>query len=225
MKILRSFLDLFLRSPCPLCDRPSGPGGICLDCDRQLQHQRFSAPAQGWGGELPVFVWGQYGHILKRAIATMKYQGHPPLGQLLGSYLGQSWCQNRVSSSPLVVVPIPLHGQKEKQRGFNQAAAIAQGFCGVTGYPLELRGLQRIKPTQALFALKPQERQQEIKDAFRLGHLAHRRPRQGILLIDDIYTTGSTAREVQRLLRAHRLPLTGIAAIASSQLPDFSPSP
>jgi predicted amidophosphoribosyltransferase len=113
---------------------------------------------------------------------------------------------------------IGLHAEKQKQRGFNQAELIAKAFCHITRYPLQNQGLMRIRNTEALFNLNPQERQSNVQQAFRLGRgLAQQPMKQPILLVDDIYTTGTTARECVKVLNAHRFPVLGVVAIASAR--------
>ena len=116
-------------------------------------------------------------------------------------------------------VPIPLHPNRCKQRGFNQAEIIAKGFCQLTGYKLYSSGLKRIRDTQQMFGLNPAERQNNVKNAFILGKdLAQLPSSSSILLIDDIYTTGTTAREAAKVLQANGITVLGIAAIASSKV-------
>jgi ComF family protein len=213
----QSLLSLFLQSNCLLCQRSADL--LCPYCRNQLQDCQLGDKAQFWGGDLPRFVWGKYDGVLKRAIAILKYDGQRQLGELLGFWLGQAWLNSPVSS-PLqqnILVPIPLHPDKLKTRGFNQAELIARGFAKVTGYSLQVDGLVRVKNTPPMFGLKPQQREENIQSAFALGRqFQNRLPRNPILLIDDIYTTGATAREAATVLRQQGIKVLGIAAVASS---------
>ncbi|MFM7406960.1 MAG: ComF family protein [Cuspidothrix sp.] len=216
MKIFQNILNLFLQSHCPLCQR-STPKELCPYCTKQIQHCQKQNPAYLWKQPLPVFVWGNYGGTVKRAIAALKYENHPQIGYLLGEWLGESWLLH--SPQPpqqLLVVPIPLHPKKQKQRGFNQAALIAEGFCNITGYKLKINGLERIKETEALFNLSPTQRQENLTDAFILGKdLRHHRNIQ-VLLVDDIYTTGATAKAAVHTLKQNQITVLGVAAVATT---------
>jgi ComF family protein len=217
--MFKGLLSLFLKSNCPLCQRPA-ESTICHDCERKLQASQLRNPLQFWRQDLPLFVWGHYEGQLKRAIAVFKYENHPELGEFFGYNLGENWLKcNLLKKNPqLTVIPVPLHVEKQKERGFNQAEVIAKAFCHITRYPLHNEGLVRIRNTDALFNLNPQERQSEIKQAFRLGQGFPQPPRkQPILLVDDIYTTGTTARECVKVLNAHQFPVLGVVAIASAR--------
>ena len=217
--MFKGLLSLFLKSNCPLCQRPA-ESTICHDCERKLQASQLRNPLQFWRQDLPLFVWGHYEGQLKRAIAVFKYENHPELGEFFGYNLGENWLKcNLLKKNPqLTVIPVPLHVEKQKERGFNQAEVIAKAFCHITRYPLHNEGLVRIRNTDALFNLNPQERQSEIKQAFRLGQGFPQPPRkQPILLVDDIYTTGTTVRECVNVLNAHQFPVLGIVAIASAR--------
>ncbi len=217
--MFKGLLSLFLKSNCPLCQRPA-ESTVCHDCERKLQASRLSNPLQFWQQDLPLFVWGHYEGQLKRAIAVFKYENHPELGEFFGYSLGENWLKcNLLKKFPqLTVIPVPLHAQKQKERGFNQAELIAKAFCHITRYPLQNQGLMRIRNTDALFNLNPQERQANVQQAFRLGRgLAQQPMKQPILLVDDIYTTGTTARECVKVLNAHQFPVLGVVAIASAR--------
>lgn len=214
----RAILDLFLKSNCPLCDRPT-PNVLCPQCDRQLQRAQFPRSQQYRRQNPPLFVWGEYGGTLKRAIAAFKYEDRPQLARPLGHAIAESWLNSPlVPGDRLTVVPIPLHREKLKARGFNQAELLARHFCDLTGLPLQAHGLSRQRQTQALFGLSPERRQAELAGALSLGKdFQRRRPPAGVLLFDDIYTSGSTCREAIRVLAKYGIRTSGIVAIASSR--------
>jgi ComF family protein len=216
--MFKGLLSLFLKSNCPLCQRPA-KSTVCHDCERKLQASQLSNSLQFWRQDLPLFVWGHYEGQLKRAIAVFKYENHPELGEFFGYSLGENWLKcNLLKKFPqLTVIPVPLHAEKQKQRGFNQAELIARAFCQITRYPLKNQGLVRIRNTEALFNLNPQERQVTVQQAFRLGQVDKQRTQAPILLVDDIYTTGTTARECVKVLNAHQFAVLGIVAIAASR--------
>jgi ComF family protein len=214
--IYKSLLNLFLKSQCPLCDRHAETE-LCLYCQRQIQRCQLANPSQFWQTPLPVLAWGEYGGQLKMAIAAMKYENHPQLAKPLGQWLGQAWRNSpQNQQAGLTIVPIPMHPDKRQERGFDQAELLAQSFCRVTGFPLEKRGLQRVRQTQALFSLSPEQRQQEVADAFDVGAGFRRQPSGKVLLLDDIYTTGATARAAVTALKRRGIRVSGVVAMATT---------
>lgn len=217
--MLKSFFDLFLKANCPLCKR-SAKLTLCLDCEKQIKQLTYPNSQIFWQGELPVFIWGTYTGIFKRAIAALKYDQKTDLGRLFGYWLGEKWLASPLAKTypKLTVIPIPLHAEKLKIRGFNQAEIIAQGFCQITRYNLKAQGLKRIKKTEALFGLSPSARAKEIKDSLILGQDFHKKlPSDPVLLLDDIYTTGTTVKEAKKILEQHQIKVIGVVAIASSK--------
>lgn len=213
---LKALLNSFLESNCPLCQRSSSDV-LCKYCMRQLDKCLISDPNYLWQKPIPVFAWGKYGGVLKRAIAAMKYDCHPEIGSILGQLLGEAWLLNVPSPEyKPVVVPIPLHPQKQKQRGFNQAALIAKGFCEITGLKFKPRGLQRVRETEAQHSLSTSDRSKNLAGAFCLGQDLYKPPIQPVLLVDDIYTTGATAKSAVQVLHESQITVLGIAASAAA---------
>jgi ComF family protein len=206
MTIWKPLLDFFLKPNCPLCDRPT-PTTLCIYCDRQLRSEQLSDPLQTTAPF--ILAWGNYSGTLKRAIAQCKYHNHPQLGYHLGELLGETWLANPPCKSPIIAIPIPLHLDKQRQRGFNQAELIAKGFCHHTGIKLN-RSLLRVKSTAAQFQLTPTDRQQNLTDAFQLRP-KHRLQGRSIILIDDIYTTGATITAASQPLQNADIQMVGIA--------------
>lgn len=219
--LVKSFLNLFLKSNCPLCQRPAA-GEFCPYCHKQLQRCQLTEPDRFWHSEQRVFVWGEYGGALKRAVAALKYDGNPQLAKPLGGWLAEAWLSfPELAIDNLTVVPIPLHQEKLKQRGFNQAELLAESFCELTGLPLQRHGLERVKNTQALFALTPVQRQAEMKNALSLGKDFRRRlPRDRVLLVDDIYTSGTTVKSAIQVLKLSGISVYGTVALATPNKSD-----
>lgn len=214
MQIWKNFLNLFLQSNCALCQRPASQE-FCQYCNKQLQKCRLAdSNHRSKDNSLSVVAWGTYGGVLKRAITTMKYDNHPEIARPLGEWLGFAWLQNYGNEGSFIVVPIPMHPEKQKQRGFNQAALIARSFCQVTGLQLKLNGLQRVKATKALFGLSPTERKETLTQAFEIGKDFRKPPDVPVVLIDDIYTTGATVKSAIDSLSKGKIPVSGVAAVA-----------
>jgi|GEM_PF-4683506 len=164
------------------------------------------------------FAWGRYDGQVKRAIALMKYDRQLKMGEILGTLLGEAWLKSKlVEQYPkTTVVPIPMYHQKQKSRGFNQAEIIASSFCRATGYRLNNRALIRVKDTAAMFNLASlSARAKNLEGAIELGV---RLPKYPVLLIDDIYTTGTTIKEATKVFQAKKIKVIGVAVVAKAGL-------
>ena len=217
--MIKNLLNLFLKSNCPLCDRTTD-SHICQYCQKKLQDYQFDSCFKWWQGELPVFVWGRYDGFLKIALTKMKYNNHPQIAEEMGYWLAETWLKESVGKKiqKLIVIPIPLHPKKLQTRGFNQAEIIARSFCQQTGYSLELKALERVRETLPMFGLNLSQRCQNLSQAFTLKQsFLKRPPRTPILLIDDIYTTGTTVKEAAKILRLEGIEVLGVGAMATSK--------
>jgi len=215
----QALLGLFLAAPCPLCQRPASQV-ICPACARQIHQSQLSAPLDTSYPGLPVLSWGRYEDVLRQALRQLKYSDHPELAGWLGLELGKTWRQHPHTAStptprPQVLVPIPLHTSKLKQRGFNQAERLAQGLGRAVQLPVVGEGLVRVQATQAQHGLGREARQANLAQAFRVNPNDLQTLRQKtVWLVDDIFTTGATAYAAAHTLRHGGISVAGICTVA-----------
>lgn len=212
-QLSQDVLSLFLNPNCPLCGR-STQTVLCQSCHHRLDACQLSHPKSLGKGKIPLIAWGKYDGFLKHAIASLKYHQQPHIARPLGERLGKTWLTHFPISPTLkpVVVPIPLHPHKEKQRGYNQATLLARAFCSITRLKMQPHGLKRIKNTAALYDLNPDQRQAQVKEAFIFGKGL--KPQQNVIILDDIYTTGSTVQAAKMTLQQANIKVIGVCAIA-----------
>jgi ComF family protein len=214
--MLKSFLSLWLKFPCALCQR-TAENTFCVYCQKKLFSYQLNDPKQNWTGDLPLFAWGKYDGELSRAIAKLKYYNSPEIGIFLGNCLGNCWQDNLplTTTKKFIILPIPLFSEKLKQRGFNQAELIAKGFCQITNHILVTQGIIRTKDTLAMFGLNPLQRENNIRGAFKVSkNWQINPPNAPVLLLDDIYTRGTTVIEAAKTLRQHNIKVVGAIALA-----------
>ena len=128
----------------------------------------------------------------------------------------QTWlkhprCRELVAAADLLI-PVPLHPKRLKHRGFNQALLLAQAFPEA---PLAREAVVRMRHTQPQVGLNPKERQDNVKGAFAVPDPALVKGKN-VLLIDDLFTTGSTVKECARVLRkagARRVEVLTVARV------------
>jgi len=163
---------------------------ICNDC---LEIEHFFEKG---------FTCAEYGMYEKLIIRDYKYHSKPYFGDKLAEIM---YDRLIVEDLPLdLIIPVPMHGKKEKKRGYNQAALLAKGISKRIDVPFDQKLMTRSRTTKPMNKMNPQERRENVKDAFTL------RPEKGkmvkgktILLVDDIFTTGSTLDECSKLLLDH----------------------
>ncbi|HEX3147865.1 MAG TPA: phosphoribosyltransferase family protein [Gemmataceae bacterium] len=144
---------------------------------------------------------GAYDGPLRDAILQMK---HLP-GETLAEAMGHLWARHheqRLRSLGVhVVVPMPLHWRRRLRRGFNQAELLAAPIAQLLGVELQIGWLQRIRATKSQLQLSKTERRTNLAGAFRCATRA-RLNGLTVLLVDDVLTTGATASEAARALKA-----------------------
>ena len=169
---------------CPLCALPTPFGEICAHCLRTPPHYERTLAAF------------RYDFPLDRLIQSFKY-GHR---LALAPYFGKKLAALAKPLDVDLIVPLPLHAQRLRERGFNQALELARPVRDALGLPLNSTICQRLRATPAQAALPWDERVKNVRGAF---HCAGDLTDQRILLIDDVMTTGASLNECARTLKQH----------------------
>jgi ComF family protein len=170
-------------------------------------------------------AFAEYDAEVREMLHLLKFHGMRSVAQhVLGRWLADAILQLEPSAArDLIVVPVPLFAARERSRGFNQATLLADSALQRLrhlrpSWKLHLQpfALLRVKDTRALFALQPHQRRHSLRGAFRIGDAALVRGRE-VLLIDDILTTGATARECARVLLRAGATNIWVATVARAQ--------
>jgi ComF family protein len=211
-------LDLAFPANCSGCGREGAP--LCPACLPALD-ARLTVPGGtplGLPAEIPSpllqLEWcAPFAGPVRTALHDLKYAGERRLAEPLGAAVGRRW--GRVGVGAQVVVPVPIHAEREHRRGFDQATLIAAVAARDRGLPLAT-ALERGRATVAQFELGRDDRAANVAGAFRLrasdpGASALIAGRW-ILLVDDVVTTGATlAACATTLVRAGALAVSAIA--------------
>lgn len=216
-RVRAGILQLLFPLRCPVCDdivRPSGEK-ICLEC---LEKLKLLTPP--WcmkcgkklaeEGELcadcrkkeHVFARGRALYTYESAAASIyrfKYGGRREYADFFGEQMAEYLGDFVRSVRPDALIPIPLHKRRMAVRGYNQARLLAEAVGSRLGVEVCADFLVRVKNTIPLKYENPVERQNNLKKAFIIERNDVKLKR--VILVDDIYTTGSTMDEAARTLR------------------------
>ena len=169
-------------------------------------------------------AYGSYDGGLRELIHLLKYEQVRPAAAVLGRMLAEavSGLDSCWSRRPVMVVPVPLHARKLRQRGFNQSELIARAAirqdassweAGRGRMALRTRILERRRETQSQTGLTRHQRRENIRGAFAVAQPEEISGRE-ILLVDDVFTTGTTVSECARVLRRAGASKIYVATVA-----------
>ena len=133
---------------------------------------------------------------MRRAIHALKYERVTAIAEPLGGVLADYLTQHPLPVT--LLVPVPLHIERQRERGYNQSVLLAQALSRRLGYAVNTTALVRERHTKPQVGLNEGERRQNLLGAFRC---AQRLDGARVLLIDDVCTTGSTMVECAAALR------------------------
>ena len=211
------FLDMLYPRRCPVCHDIAVPGGsrICNVCREKLKPItgprcfRCSKPLKREEQEYckdcrktRLFDQGigifPYGSVLQESLFKLKYGKRQEYGSFYGQIAAVYSREIIRNWGVEIIIPIPLHRKRMEKRGYNQAELIAEALGKTLCIPVDSRLMKRKVNTRPQKELDYRERKQNMKNAFFLeGENRYRR----ILLVDDIYTTGSTIEAAAELLK------------------------
>ena len=183
-------LDLAFPPQCASCKRVGSV--LCAVCFAQLQPAVPLPYRQGWSALQGLVAVNAYQGPLRNCIHALKYDGVVRLAEPLGTLLAHTYLNHGMQADMLVSVP--LHSQRYKQRGYNHAQLLARVCASTTGVPLRDDVLMRSRATNAQVGLNAYDRRQNVAGAFSImtqdatTHIYGRR----IIIVDDVCTTGAT---------------------------------
>jgi ComF family protein len=141
-----------------------------------------------------------YDGILMEAIHQFKYAGRTMLARVFGPLMADSTELFSTLSEKPLIMPVPLHPRRLRERGFNQSLLLARHISMVRGAELDFMTLKRVKYTAPQTSLGQKERPANVRKAFALDKAGTVSGRS-VLLVDDVATTGSTLNECARVLK------------------------
>ncbi len=207
--ILRTILDLLYPRRCPVCDGAVAPFGslvcegceehfryikapFCLKCGKKIatQEEEYCADCQG---KRHLFRCGravfEYKSIAD-SLYRFKYKGRQEYGAYYAACMAQSLSEFFKQHQVQALVPVPVHVTKKHSRGYNQAEVLAKELGKYLEIPVRCDLIKRVRKTAPMKDLSAEARQNNLKKAFKI--CCNDVKLDTIVIIDDIYTTGST---------------------------------
>jgi len=221
MKFRSTLFQFFLPPQCPCCEKflEEGQQGVCSNCLSEIRwivppfcsicgipfiskeieghpcgacmtHRKYFTMARALGA---------FEGSLQEAIYRWKYEGKTHLTPFLAEWMAEGLNRYWEPDSLDLLIPVPLHPQRLRQRGFNQALLLVKELSRRTGIPYPKTILQKKKSTIPQVNLSGVEREKEVRGTF---HVIGREELLGksVLLVDDVYTTGATVNECSKVL-------------------------
>lgn len=203
---------------CPFCFKASA-GGICKECRKKTDGLRIRGPVCLKCGKPVRYKEQEYCHdcghtyhyydrgaalwLHREPVSTsvyrFKYQNQRVFAKYYAGEMAAHMGELVRRWRPEVLVPVPLHPRRRRKRGYNQAALLARELGSQWGLPVGRNLVRRVRYTEPQKELNPGNRKKNLESAFAPGR-AGQMPRS-VLVIDDIYTTGSTADAVAKVLK------------------------
>lgn len=194
---------------CSICGSHIGSGAayVCLRCRATLTTLDLHTLAENeitdrFWARLPVargaaLLPYRKGTPAEKVMQALKYDNRPDIGLSLGAWLGMLLAGSVVFGEVDAIIPVPLHPQRQRMRGYNQAERIGAGLSRTLDAPCLDEAVRRTRHTQSQTTMSQFERMQNMEGVFELANARSLRGRH-VLLVDDVLTTGATLEAVGR---------------------------
>lgn len=211
-ELASGLMNLAYPLSCEVCEAKIGPDtqykGLCNNCLNKIRliNQNITLVCSN----INVTAACAYEGIVKDCVRLFKYNAKLNLAEPLASLMLNCFNMNISRKNIDAIIPVPLHSRRQRERGFNQAHVLAKRLAGYIGVKLCANAVTRVRPTESQTGLSKTKRFTNLKGAFKIskGNLIKGR---NILLIDDVFTTGSTMAECAKpLIKAGAKSVKGL---------------
>jgi len=215
-----AILDVVYPRTCPVCRDVVTPRGemvcpgcrerleyvtepICMRCGKAIaseQEEYCTDCAQkkfSFERGFAVFV---YDDVMQQAVADFKYRNRKELADFFAAEMAEIYRKRFRGLGVEALIPVPIHRARRRYRGYNQAEVLCEALTGIVGVPTVKNLLVRDRHTAPQKELDAAERLRNLEQAISLDGAAMDALPETVVLVDDIYTTGSTAEACTRVL-------------------------
>lgn len=209
---------------------------ICPDCIRRLprteqaQIRENSTEMTLWGevkscaaakrvmhlDRAAAYLFFEKEHPVREAVHKMKYAERPEIGFMLGRQAALEFQYTDFFDGIELIIPMPLHPKRMRERGYNQSEYIARGISAATGIPVDTTHVTRIKDTPKQALQDAEGRKTNVANAFAVNH-PEQLYRKHILLVDDLITTGETMRSCLKAMKKFRGATFSVFALCKAR--------
>lgn len=183
---------------CYFCGKPSSAGIMCEICYENTRAKIKPVSRYKVFNNSEIFSVLPYKDEIQKLIRGIKFHNRTEFAQYAAELLFEYWKNTRYADKNFVIIPMPSHEQRIKQRKYNHMELIALEFSKLCGYPVESELILKIKDTRPQYSLTQKERAENLKDAFKVDKDKY--AGENLLLLDDICATGTTMREMIKAL-------------------------
>lgn len=211
--MIKKILDIIFPSVCGICGKID-KNSLCPKCKIKLKEiekaKILKVKNKNFTEHAYLF---KYNGIIREKIIGYKFKDN--------SYLYKTFAEIIIKNKKIcgfikkydIIIPVPIHKKRRKERGYNQSELIAKEIAKTLEINIEDNALCKIKNNKAQMLLAKCDREKNIKDVYEIINLQKIQNKK-VLLLDDIYTTGSTANECSRMLKEAGASKVSVLTIA-----------
>lgn len=221
MNLLGTVLDFIFPPVCGFCGK-LGEGYLCTKCRENITHSNIYLNQLDLYQDKNIFIdehfyLFSYAEPIREKILQYKFEDNAYLANTIYEFFMNNEKLYGFLEKYDIMMPIPISSSRKRERGYNQSELLARKISKMASIPIKMQVLKKVKHNQPQSSLNKQQRRENVKNVYKVQNELKIQNKK-ILLLDDIYTTGSTSNECARMLKEAGSSVVGILTIAIDQL-------
>lgn len=217
MNLLETVLDYIFPPTCGFCNKMR-EGYLCQDCKQKITNSNFYLNQLDFYQNKDNFIEEHfylfsYIEPIRGKILQYKFDDKAYLANTIYEFFMNNEKLYGFLKKYDIIIPIPISSSRKRERGYNQSELLARKISKMANIHIETQVLKKAKNNQPQSSLNKEQRRQNVKNVYKVQNEVKIQNKE-ILLLDDIYTTGSTANECARMLKQAGCQTAGILTIA-----------